>query len=246
MTRLIIIFITIVLITGCTTKPQVEINYYVNSNQANMGNQRLDDIKREFAIADWTLQVQGQTLVISNNSQSHTITMPSDAQHIHSAHLSFDQRYLAFDIERMHGINVIVVDLVSGEYINISEDLGFLYNYWNYLGGYGLAWAPNKNVLVFIGVRGGDLPAAAVRMYYPGSQERPQLKTASREHTNLYGVKWDESGERIYFLVDTMEVGDDPYLLLRTEIEEIDGEYFPGDISRIGSLQADEFDLWFE
>jgi len=246
MTRLTIIFIAIILITGCTAKPQIEISYYVSPHQVNMENQELDDIKREVVVADWTLQIQGQTLVISNNNQSHTITMPSDTRRIRSAQLSFNQRYLAFDIERIQAFNVIVVDLLSGEYINISEDLGYLYTYKPYLGGYVLAWAPDKNVLAFIGVRGGDLPAAAVRLYYPESQERPQLKTVSREHTNLYGVKWDESGEHVYFLVDTTEVGDDPYLILRTGVEERNGDYFPGDISRIGSLQTNEFDLWFE
>jgi hypothetical protein len=66
-------------------------------------------------------------LIIDFENNVFEVTFPDKYSSIHSFHLSYDKSFLAYDVVMEDGINIFVVNLETGEKVNLSEDIGYQY-----------------------------------------------------------------------------------------------------------------------
>ncbi len=214
---------------GCA---QNEIKYYSNPNI--LFGEELS--KQELIIGDYTvgkfdskLHIQGDNIAVELDLKNYVIQ---------SLHLSYDQKYIAFDAKSQNGIKVFVVNLETGEYENILETIGYEYDYDGYKVPLGLAWSPKQNIIAFIG---GYHGSPRVKLYHLDMDLNKQGHLGSRAYPgSLYGVKWDTDGKSIYYVVDN---GDEDYILYQTEIMAEDF-LMGGKIVKVDELTYDEFMQW--
>jgi hypothetical protein len=219
------------IILGCS---QREIKYYSNTHVLKV--QETNDIAK---IGDYHLSIVDGKLVIKAKNKEFEVSLPDNYSSIQSFHFSYDKRFLAYDVLSENGIKVFVVNLETGEKINLSETIGYLYDYDDYQSPFGIAWAPNKNLIAFIG---GYNDSARINLYHFDMEKGKQAPGGSLIFKDIYGVKWDSTGESIYYLVDSMEY-EDMYKLYQTEIES-NSYLLGGTVSVIAEIDKEGFNNW--
>jgi Tol biopolymer transport system component len=203
----ILMAIMAILLNGCYQK---EIQYYSNSDIAEF-----QETKNRVQKGDYQLSVADDQLIIDSNKKKFEISLPEHHSGIQSFHFSYDKRYLAYDVVMGNGVKIFVVDLEKGEKVNVSETIGYKYDYNGYQSSCGIAWAPDQNIIAFIG---GYNDSARINIYHFGMDEELQAPAGSLIFDDIYGVKWDSTGESIYYTADSLE-NEDMYALYQTEIE---------------------------
>ncbi|OHX42906.1 hypothetical protein [Cytobacillus oceanisediminis] len=222
----------ILLILGCS---QSEIKYYSNPNVLTL--QEINDIAE---IGDYQLSIVDGKLIINAKNKEFEVSLPDNYSGIQSFHFSYDKRFLAYDVMVKNGVKIFVVNLETGEKINLSETIGYLYDYDGYQSPFGIAWAPNKNLIAIIG---GYNDSARIDLYHLEMEKGKQAPGGSLIFKDVYGVKWDSTGESIYYLVDSLE-NENMYKLYQTEIES-NSYLLGGTVSVITEINEEGFNNWF-
>lgn len=233
----IICVLIILVFLGCAKN---EIMYYSNPNI--LYGEELT--KHELIIGDYKVGSFDSKLHIQGDNT--TVELDLENYIIQSLHLSFDQKYLAFDATSQDDIKMFVVNLETGQYENILETIGCYYEYDGYNAPLGLAWSPKDNIIAFVG---GYHGSSMVSIYHLDMDLGRQFHqgSGSAYPGDLYGVKWDADGKSIYYVVDNYyndnDVGDKDYILHQVEI--IVKEYLKGDrYIKIDDLTHDEYKQW--
>ena len=193
--QFIIITLIFSMLIGCETK---KIEYARNTNVITIKNES----KMAVETATYLLKREESKLTLKSANNNVQIELPSKESEIKSVQLSYDQKYAAMDIWDKKGLSVYVVNLQSGETLNLIEKIGDEDNYMGYDPPLGLAWSPNENRITMIG---GYPESARVFMYHLEMDEVKQYYTASLIYENIYGVKWGQDGQKLYYLVDSLE-----------------------------------------
>ena len=176
----------ILLILGCS---QSEIKYYSNPNVLTL--KEINDIAE---IGDYQLSIVDGKLIINAKNKEFEVSLPDNYSGIQSFHFSYDKRFLAYDVMVKKGVEIFVVNLETGEKINLSKTIGYLYDYDGYQSPFGIAWAPNKNLIAIIG---GYNDSARIDLYHLEMEKGKQAPGGSLIFKDVYGVKWDSTGESI-------------------------------------------------
>nr|WP_304217141.1 hypothetical protein [Fredinandcohnia onubensis] len=221
----------ILLILGCS---QSKIKYYSNPNVLTL--QETNDIAE---IEDYQLSIVDGKLIINAKNKEFEVSLPDNYSSIQSFHFSYDKRFLAYDVMVKNGVKIFVVNLETGEKINLSETIGYLYDYDGYQSPFGIAWAPNKNLIAIIG---GYNDSARIDLYHLEMEKGKQAPGGSLIFKDVYGVKWDSTGESIYYLVDSLE-NENMYKLYQTEIES-NSYLLGGTVSVITEINEEGFNNW--
>lgn len=221
----------ILLILGCS---QSEIKYYSNPNVLTL--QEINDIAE---IGDYQLSIVDGKLIINAKNKEFEVSLPDNYSGIQSFHFSYDKRFLAYDVMVKNRVEIFVVNLETGEKINLSETIGYLYDYDGYQSPFGIAWAPNKNLIAIIG---GYNDSARIDLYHLEMEKGKQAPGGSLIFKDVYGVKWDSTGESIYYLVDSLE-NENMYSLYQTEIES-NSYLLGGTVSVITEINEEGFNDW--
>ncbi|MBZ9535740.1 hypothetical protein KGR20_16175 [Cytobacillus oceanisediminis] len=193
--QFIIIALIFSMLSGCETK---KIEYARNANVITIKNQS----KMAAETSTFLLKREESKLTLKSANNNVQIELPSKESEIKSVQLSYDQKYAAMDIWDKKGLSVYVVNLQSGETLNLIEKIGDEDNYMGYEPPFGIAWSPNENIITMIG---GYPESARVYMYHLEMDEWKQYYTASLIYENIYGVKWGQDGQKLYYLVDSLE-----------------------------------------
>ncbi|GAB0171768.1 hypothetical protein LSPCS325_52050 [Lysinibacillus sp. CTST325] len=211
--------IFILLIKGNTHS---EIKYYSNPHVL-----KFQETNDNTEIGDYQLSIVDDKLIINAKNKEFEVSLPDNYSNIQSFHLSYDKRFLAYDVAVESGIKIFVVNLESGEMINLSDTIGYQSDYDGYQSPFGIAWAPNKNLIAFIC---GNYGAARIDMYHFEMAESMQATHASEvfENEDVYGVKWDSTGGSIYYLIDYKIIN--MYKLYQTEIRLPNNYLYAGTI----------------
>lgn len=218
----------VLLLLGCS---QSEVSYYSNPNVFT-----LQEFNNNTEIGDYQLSIVNGALIISTKSKEYEVSLPDNYSSIQSFHFSYDNRFLAYDVMGENRVKFFVVNLETGERINLSDTVGHLYDYDGYQSPFGIAWAPNKNVIAIIG---GDNESARIDLYH---LEGKQSSGGSFIFKDVYGIKWDSIGESIYYIVDSFE-NENMYTLYQTEIES-DNYLLGGTVNVITEVNEEGFDNW--
>lgn len=218
----------VLLLLGCS---QSEVSYYSNPNVFT-----LQEFNNNTEIGDYQLSIVNGALIISTKSKEYEVSLPDNYSSIQSFHFSYDNRFLAYDVMGENGVKFFVVNLETGERINLSDTVGHLYDYDGYQSPFGIAWGPNKNVIAIIG---GDNESARIDLYH---LEGKQSSGGSFIFEDVYGIKWDSIGESIYYIVDSFE-NENMYTLYQTEIES-DNYLLGGTVNVITEVNEEGFDNW--
>jgi Tol biopolymer transport system component len=213
---------------------QKEIKYY-SSPYVVTFQETIDSVE----IGDYQLSVVDGELIIEAKNKKFEISLPDKLGNIQSFHFSYDKRFLAYDVMVESGIKIFVVNLETGEKINLSETIGDLYDYDGYQSPFGIVWAPDKNLIAFIG---GYNDSARIGIYHFEMEKSKQASRGSSIFKDVYGVKWDSTGESIYYLVDSFE-DENMYQLYQTEVET--NSYLrAGTVNVIAEINKDGFNNW--
>lgn len=222
----------ILLILGCS---QSKIKYYSNPNVLT-----LQETSDSAEIGDYQLSIVDGKLILDAKNKEFEVSLPDNYSSIQSFHFSYDKRYLAYDVMVENGVKIFVVNLETGEKINLSETIGYQYDYDGYQSPFGIAWAPNKNLIALIG---GYNNSTRIDLYHLEMEIGKQAHAGSFIFLkDIYGVKWDSTGESIYYLVDSLEK-ENMYELYQTEIES-NSYLLSGTVSVITELNEGGFNDW--
>ncbi|MDV2682765.1 hypothetical protein RYX56_00100 [Alkalihalophilus lindianensis] len=235
--RVTLFILVTFLVVGCTEK---EVNYY--SNPYVVDGEALSE---SVEIGDLIIIRNDNQINVDTNEKQVHIDLPDSESMIQSVHVSYDQRFLAVDTWKDEVAKIFVVNLETNDVIDVSDEIGYRYDYDGYESPYGLAWAPNENILAFVGGHNEKPASPRVNMYHPEMEIEQQFKGVSHIYKAIYGVKWDEDGRSIYYLVNSLE-GEALYSLYQTEIEMKSGEHLTsGTIFHVSEEQdRDDFNEW--
>jgi len=223
--------IFMLIIIGCSHS---EIMYYSNPDIL-----LVEQSKDIHEIGDNKLSIVDGELIIDAKNNVFEVTLPDNYSNIHSFHLSYDKLFLGYDVVMDDGVKIFAVNLETGEKVNLSEDIGYQYDYDDYQSPFGMAWAPNKNLIAFIG---GYNDSARINLYHFELDESKQAPGGSFIFKDIYGVKWDSKGESIYYLVDSLE-NENMYKLYQTEIES-NSYLLGGTVNVIKEINEEFFENW--
>ncbi|MCA1033152.1 MULTISPECIES: hypothetical protein [Bacillus] len=226
----ILMAIMTILLYGCSQK---EIQYYSNPDVALLqDNNRVQK-------GDYQLSVADDQLIIDSKKKKFEVSLPEHHSSIQSFHFSYDNRYLAYDAVVGNAVKIFVVDLETGEKVNLSETIGYKYDYNGYHSSCGIAWAPDQNIIAFIG---GYNDSARINIYHFDMDEELQAPAGSLIFNDIYGVKWDVTGKSIYYTADSLE-NENMYGLYQTEIES-KGRLIGGKVEKVSEIDKDEYKEW--
>ena len=228
----ILMTIFVLLLLGCSQK---EINYYSNPYIVSF-QETIDTIE----IEDYQLTIVDGKLIIKDQNKKFEVSLPDNHKYIQSFHFSYDKRFLAYDVMGESGIKIFVVNLKTGEEINLSETIGYQYDYDGYESPFGFAWAPKKNVIAFIG---GYNDSARINLYHFEMEKGKQAPGGSFIFKDVYGVKWGSAGDSIYYLVDSFE-DENMYQLYQTEVES-NTHLMGGTVDVIAETNQEGYKNWF-
>ncbi|MGD6842513.1 hypothetical protein ACQCVH_08295 [Bacillus infantis] len=227
----ILMAIMAILLNGCYQK---EIQYYSNPDVGE-----LQENKNRVQKGDYQLSVADDQLIIDSKKKKFEISLPEHHSGIQSFHFSYDTRYLAYDAVVGNGVKIFVVDLETGEKVNLSETIGYKYDYNGYHSSCGIAWAPDQNIIAFIG---GYNDSARINIYHFDMDEELQAPAGSLIFNDIYGVKWNITGESIYYTADSLE-NENMYGLYQTEIES-DSRLLGGTVKLISEMSEKNLNQW--
>ena len=142
--QFIIIALIFSMLSGCETK---KIEYARNANVITIKNQS----KMAAETSTFLLKREESKLTLKSANNNVQIELPSKESEIKSVQLSYDQKHAAMDIWDKKGLSVYVVNLQSGETLNLIEKIGDEDNYMGYEPPFGIAWSPNENIITMIG-----------------------------------------------------------------------------------------------
>lgn len=228
---IISITLIIVLVSGCFRR---EIEYF--SNPYVFTVQEINDIDQ---ISDIKLTIVDDKLIINTKNDEIDVTLPDHYVDIQSFQFSYDKRFLAYDVLFDGGVKIFVIDLESGDKTNMSEFSGYEFTYDGYQAPYGMAWAPNKNLIAIIG---GYNNVVKIDLHHFEMDERKQAPLGSFAFEDIYGVKWDHKGDSIYYVVDSTE-NEKMYELYQTEIES-DSYLLASTVNVITELSEEDLIHW--
>ncbi|ARK32647.1 hypothetical protein BkAM31D_23885 [Halalkalibacter krulwichiae] len=228
-------------LAGCSTTS--EPSYYTNPHVIEVEG-TFDRIE----LGEYELVKIDDQVTIKTSDQEFVIEFPFKESAIQSVALSHDEQFIAFDVISEAGVKIYVVDRHSGEVTNLSDDIGYEYDYAGYEKPFGIAWAPNENMIAFVG--GHHEGGAVVNMYHFDLEKAKQLKGVSQIHPDIYGVKWDRRAERVYYLVDSFE-DRNMYEVFSTQLEYEDHPIYEkilygGQIEVVAQLEKELYGTWFE
>jgi Tol biopolymer transport system component len=221
----------LILLIACSQK---EIKYYSNPYVGTF--QETND---SVVIGDYQLSKVDDKLIINTKNNKFEFALPEKHSNIKSFHFSYDKRFLAYDVKVERGIKIFVANLETGEMINLSETIGYLYDYDGYQSPFGISWAPNKNLIAFIG---GYNDSARINLYHFEMDKDKQVHGGSSIFKDVYGVKWDSTGESIYYLVDSFE-DENMYQLYQTKVES-KSYLMGGKVNVIEEINQEGFYNW--
>jgi Tol biopolymer transport system component len=221
----------ILLILVCSKK---EIKYYSNPYVVTFQN-----INDSAEIGDYQLSKVDGKLIINAKNKKFELALPDKHSNIQSFHFSYDKRFLAYDVTVESGMKIFVVNLETGELINLSETIGYLYDYDGYQSPFGIAWAPNKNLIAFIG---GYNDSARIKLYHFEMEKDKQALGGSSIFKDVYGVKWDSTGDSIFYLVDSYE-DENMYQIYQTKVES-NSYLMGGKVNVISEINQEGFYNW--
>ncbi|MFD2043645.1 hypothetical protein ACFSTA_04560 [Ornithinibacillus salinisoli] len=228
---LILLVMLAILSVGCLK----EVNYYNNPNIAQLIEDR-EIVQME----GYNFSIEDGVLTIDENDTHYEIKLP-DKGRILSLHLSYDKQFLAYDVKGENGVKIYIVNLDTGSVTNLSDTIGYNYDYDNYHTPYGIAWSPNQNIIAFIG---GQDKAARIDLYHLEMDINKQLHAGSFIFDDIYGVKWNENGSSICYVEPPKDDGS-MYHVYETEIE-FESYLQSGTVTIIGELTHEDYIEWLE
>ncbi|WP_407272130.1 hypothetical protein [Radiobacillus sp. PE A8.2] len=213
--------------------------YFNNPNFYSAKASTVDEI----ALDSYHFNVVNDKLQITSDNTQFTIDLPTTFVKLKSIQLSYDHQYVAYDLEVTNGTKIYVVNLLTGEHTNVSDTVGYVYDYSGYEVPYGIAWSPTENILAFVGGYDGSTRVNIFHFEHDGSMQSKNGSLAYQRE--LRGVKWAKDGSSIYFLVES-GVAADKNTLYQTSIEITDGYMYGDTIEKIKELDQEESDAWLK
>lgn len=231
--NIMVILLFSTLLIGCSK----EISYYDNPNKIEyVDNDKVVEIE------GYKLSIKDSVLTIDGENSFFEVELPYNERNIISFQLSHNKEYLAYDVKGEDGKDVFVVNLLTGDIINIADYVeSYDKEYDKYEPGHGIAWSPNKNIIAFI--EGSD-NAVEVNLLHLEMDSNKQSHGGSFAFEEIYGVKWDEQGDYIYYVVPSKDEHS-TYQLYRTKVHS--ENYLQGtSVEKIGQLTQKEYEEWFK